>query len=316
MKDNQFNSFDFPYKLSFHTLLKGEYVQAKYEAGSGVDKIMSGWKESHWRRPFLEIERQPDRLKLTLPMFRVIPDAVLNALKDVFDDVSNLTGDELTVLSFCQIEGSISNQRLQYVLNLHSSDITDLLKKLCSEEYLESDNNGRWTIYKLKVRERITRKKEKNKSWHPTESEKADAIKFKMVDQDVDTKKDATGKRKVATSGEDTVYQEHNTKKVATSQKKVATSGKKVATSEKQEQSGKSRSMKRNELEEAILRLCKNDYIKKEELATQLGKSEDYIRNKILPELLKAGKLAKRFPFTHNHPEQGYKTTEQYAKEL
>ena len=120
------------------------------KAGSGVDKIMSGWQESHWRRPYLEIENQPDRIKLTLPMFSIIPEAVLNELSTVFDDVSHLSADELTALSFCQIEGSISNQRLQYVLNMHSTDITNLLKKLCSENYLESDNNGRWTIYKIK----------------------------------------------------------------------------------------------------------------------------------------------------------------------
>ena len=120
------------------------------KAGSGVDKIMSGWQESHWRRPYLEIENQPDRIKLTLPMFSIIPEAVLNELNTVFDDVSHLSADELTALSFCQIEGSISNQRLQYVLNMHSTDITNLLKKLCSENYLESDNNGRWTIYKIK----------------------------------------------------------------------------------------------------------------------------------------------------------------------
>lgn len=33
---------------------------------------------------------------------------------------------------------------------MHSADITSLLKKLCAEYYLESDNNGRWTIYKIK----------------------------------------------------------------------------------------------------------------------------------------------------------------------
>ena len=79
------------------------------KAGSGVDKIMSGWQESHWRRPYLEIENQPDRIKLTLPMFSIIPEAVLNELNTVFDDVSHLSADELTALSFCQIEGSISN---------------------------------------------------------------------------------------------------------------------------------------------------------------------------------------------------------------
>ena len=48
------------------------------KAGSGVDKIMSGLQESHWRKQFLELDSQPDRIKLTLPMFNVIPDAILD----------------------------------------------------------------------------------------------------------------------------------------------------------------------------------------------------------------------------------------------
>ena len=107
------------------------------KAGSGVDKIMMGWEEAHWRKPFLQIDTQPDRVKLTLPMFSVIPDDVLNELNLFLGDVSQLTPDELTVLSFCLIEGSISNHRLQYVLKKHSVDITAPLKKLCAENILK-----------------------------------------------------------------------------------------------------------------------------------------------------------------------------------
>jgi predicted HTH transcriptional regulator len=98
--------------------------------------------------------------------------------------------------------------------------------------------------------------------------------------------------------------------------KKVATSGKKVATSNLLSNFYYGKSLKSNELEKTILMICKDKYVKKESLAQILGKSEKYIRNKILPELLKTGKLEKRFPFTDNHPEQGYKTTKEYADKL
>ena len=238
------------------------------KAGSGVDKIMSGWQESHWRRPYLEIENQPDRIKLTLPMFSIIPEAVLNELNIVFDDVSHLSADELTALSFCQIEGSISNQRLQYVLNMHSTDITNLLKKLCSENYLESDNNGRWTIYKIK--------------------------------QKVDT-----SLTEVDTSVLDADIQEAINTKVDTLNTKVDTSDNMVATR-----------YTKDELELLIMKVCKHDYLKMEEVANQIGKSVDYLKNKVFPRMIKNEKLIKRFPFTHNHPDQGYKTNEEYAKQL
>ncbi|HRO44826.1 RNA-binding domain-containing protein [Agriterribacter sp.] len=255
------------------------------KAGSGVDKIMTGWQESHWRRPFLELENQPDRVKLTLPMFSVIPEQVLNELNVFFDDVSQLAPDELTALSFCLIEGSISNHRLQYVLNMHSSDITGMLKKLCTDGYLISDNNGRWTIYKLKQ-------------------------KVATSDQKVATS------AKVDTSSKIIDNQYKSNKKVATSDQKVATSGKKVNTPDRKVATSIPKNLKKEALEQMILALCKDRYVKKEEIAEQLGKSENYIRNKILPQLLKEGKLEKRYPFTHNHPDQGYKTSEAYAEEL
>ena len=259
------------------------------KAGSGVDKIMTGWQESHWRRPFLELENQPDRVKLTLPMFSVIPDQVLNELNTIFDDVSYLSADELTVLSFCLIEGSISNHRLQYVLNMHSSDITGMLKKLCAEKYLESDNNGRWTIYKLKQ-------------------------KVETAAQKVDTSEEkvATSGRKVDTSVKVTENQNIDNIKVDTSERKVDTSERKVDTSKKK---GTTRLL-RNDLENLIMQVCLPEYIKMEEVAKIIGKSEDYLKNKIFPQMIKDGKLEKRFPFTHNHPEQGYKTNKEYGEEL
>ncbi|MDO5511041.1 MAG: putative DNA binding domain-containing protein [Weeksellaceae bacterium] len=245
------------------------------KAGSGVDKIMSGWKSSHWRRPYLELESQPDRVKLTLPMFSILPGKILNELHQRFNDIDDFTPDELTALSFCHIEGSISNNRLQYVLNMHPADITTLLKGLLARGYLESENKGRWTMYKIREND-VT----------------SGLLSYKEV---------ASSEGKVATSKA----------KVATSEKKDATSDKKVATSKEVPSK-----MKRNDLELVIMRYCKNTYRNKEELATFLGKSETYLRNKILPEMENKEMIRKKYPYTQNHPEQAYKTTEEYAAKL
>ena len=118
--------------------------------------------------------------------------------------------------------------------------------------HLESDNNGRWTIYKIKG--------------------KVDTIDGK----------------------------------VATSERKVDTSKSKVVTSR----------LSKDELEKQIMQVCKDNYIKMEEVAIRIGKSVDYLKNKIFPNMVRGGKLEKRFPYTHNHPEQGYKTTNEYAERL
>ena len=74
--------------------------------------------------------------------------------------------------------------------------------------------------------------------------------------------------------------------------------------------------MKSSDLERNIMMICKDKYCQKEEIATLLGRSEDYIRNKILPTMLKDKKLEKKYPYTINHPQQAYKTTDEYAEQL
>jgi hypothetical protein len=350
------------------------------KAGSGVDKIMSGWQHSHWRRPFLQIESQPDRVILTLPMFSVIPDTILNELNTIFKDVRHLAPDELTVLSFCLIEGSISNRRLQYVLNMHSVDITDLLKKMCKNSYLESDNNGRWTIYKLnlkvdtsgtkvdtsgtkvdtsgtkvdtsgtKVDTSSTKvdtsgtkvdtsgtKVDTSGTKVDTSNRKVDTSSNTKINTSFDRKVDSSFDRKVDTSFDRKVDTSFGRKvdtsstKVDTSNRKVDTSsntkintafGRKVDTSfgRKVDTSAINEKavirLSKEELEQLIMRVCKNNYVKLEKIATIVCKSVDYLKNKIVPAMIKDGKLEKRYPYTHNHPEQGYKTGKDYLKEL
>ena len=119
-------------------------------AGSGVSKILSGWSNAHWRRPYLYIESKPDRLELYLPMISTIPEDTRIELKTLFgEEVDSFGKDELMILSTCQIEGDITNRRLQYFVGRHKTDITKLLQELCRKEFLISDNRGRWTTYHL-----------------------------------------------------------------------------------------------------------------------------------------------------------------------
>lgn len=109
----------------------------------------------------------------------------------------------------------------------------------------------------------------------------------------------ATSNQKVATS---------KTKKVATSDQKVDTSDQKVDTSKTK------KNLRKKDLEEEILKLCNNRFRKKDELASLLGKSENYLKDKFIYRMQREGKLEPYFPLTPNHPEQAYKTTEIYTK--
>ena len=117
------------------------------KAGSGSLRIMSAWASAHWRKPFISMTNRPDRVCLDLKMEVLLPKDSLEHLEYIFGkDVRNMYGD-LVILSTAEIEGVVSNLRLQGLLNKHSSEISIMLKDLCSQGYLNPENKGRWTSY-------------------------------------------------------------------------------------------------------------------------------------------------------------------------
>jgi ATP-dependent DNA helicase RecG len=120
------------------------------KAGSGVDKIMKGWRESNWRRPFLTIKDRPDKVVLTLSMESLLPDEVKAGLTKLFgEDVLRLNENYIEALALAYSEGEVSNERLQFAVNMHSVDITRLLKYLCNKGFLVQEGIRRGTKYHL-----------------------------------------------------------------------------------------------------------------------------------------------------------------------
>lgn len=121
------------------------------QAGSGVDKIRTGWSSRHWRAPLIGTQVQPDRVRLTLPMVSLIPDTTQAHLRKLFGArIAALTPAEMQALATAEIEGSVSNARLQELLTDHPVDITRMLQRLCEQGFMVSDNRRRWTIYRLR----------------------------------------------------------------------------------------------------------------------------------------------------------------------
>ncbi|MCB9184701.1 MAG: putative DNA binding domain-containing protein [Flavobacteriales bacterium] len=120
------------------------------QAGSGVERIRAGWRDKHWRVPFLGIGTKPDRVILTLPMVSLIPADTLAHLKKSFGRVvDTLKPAELQALATAHLEGGVSNGRLQELVQDHRFDITKSFQHLCELGLLVSDNKRRWTTYRL-----------------------------------------------------------------------------------------------------------------------------------------------------------------------
>ncbi len=99
-----------------------------------------GWKRS----------LQPDRVKLVLPMVSLIPDEVDQALRVRFGDrFAKLDKTAVQAVVTAQVEGSVTNGRMQEITGEHSKDITGVLQSLVRDGLLTQQNQRRWASYRV-----------------------------------------------------------------------------------------------------------------------------------------------------------------------
>ncbi len=120
------------------------------KAGSGVDKILKGWREANWRSPYIEETGRPDKVELFMPMETLIDDDVVAELKTIFGDkLKDVNHNGLIILSTALTDDEVSNTSLQPLIDLHPSDISKLLRELCKRGFLASNGFGKGTTYHL-----------------------------------------------------------------------------------------------------------------------------------------------------------------------
>ena len=86
---------------------------------------------------------------------------------------------------------------------------------------------------------------------------------------------------------------------------KVATSDEKVATSDEKALSERKR-LKKEILQKEIILFC-STWKSLSEIASYVGKNYNYLRNKVIPEMVKDGYLIPHYPDKKNHPDQKYR---------
>jgi ATP-dependent DNA helicase RecG len=125
-------------------------IGAAEKAGSGIDKIRTGWNSQHWRFPIARERMHPDRVIWVLPMLSLIPEESLERLKNRFGSkFSKFSKLEVQALVTADVEGYVDNARMRQITGHHASDITKLLQNLVSREILLQNGQGRWTQYCL-----------------------------------------------------------------------------------------------------------------------------------------------------------------------
>ena len=139
------------------SVCRNKYLQTMFtflgsaeKAGSGADKIIHGWEKQNWKRPYIEEKSKPNKVVLTMSMESLLDESVIQGLTMHFgDNLENLPHQQLMTLALAYSEEEITNERLQYVLDMHRVDITQMLSKMCSLHLLESAGYGRGTKYHI-----------------------------------------------------------------------------------------------------------------------------------------------------------------------
>ena len=157
--------------------------------GSGFPTILSAWGDENWRKPDLSQDEELHQVTLKLWMISTMPKECTDHLKKLFGRVyTHLSQNEQLILGTAYLEGSVTNSRLQALLDLHSTDVGHLLSDLTARNLLLVNWKGRWSSYQV------------NENYQP-EAEQIDLSDIFSDDQDSLRKSDKMIYEYICTNG-------------------------------------------------------------------------------------------------------------------
>ena len=125
-------------------------IGAGDNVGSGFPTILNAWGEENWRKPDLSADTELRQVDLKLWMISLMPQECMEHLQALFGIAySRLNSNEQIILGTAYLEGTVTNSRMQSMLDLHSTEIGRILSGLVDAKMLIANKKGRWTDYRL-----------------------------------------------------------------------------------------------------------------------------------------------------------------------
>lgn len=126
-------------------------IGAGERAGSGVPKIMSGWKWANWRTPKLYEKKEPsEQTLLELSTVSLVSQEVTERLDDLFGQRFHLLDDlERMIVITAATEGWVNHERACQLTSRHSRDVTLAFPKLVDKGFLVASGEKRDKSYSL-----------------------------------------------------------------------------------------------------------------------------------------------------------------------
>ena len=294
-----------------NTTLQRMFMQigSAEKAGSGVDKILSGWRYANWRAPMLRLLTQPDIVELTMMMESLMDDEIKEKLTQTFgSNVFTIGHERLLALNAAGADGYVTNESLRIVLGIHKAEIADLLKDMCKNNFLVQEGYGRGTKYYLPKDGSNILSSESNIPSKVASSEPKVASSALNIPSNIASSGSKVASlssnipSNIASLGSNIASLNSNIpSNIASSDPKVASSDPNIAstTTKKRLPYGGLRN---------IICLNSQDWVSLEELSVLVKRDKIYLRNFIIPRMLADNSLEMMFPGVPKHPRQKYKS--------
>ena len=128
------------------------FVNIGERAGSGVDKIMTAWKEQNWKKLEFDFSECSDRVTLKLEVGQIV---YISGVADIRNEntdqaIPNSMSKEERILEYIRQNGNISTQKVMDLCNYKSrTGARNLLEKLIKSGKIEKVGENTNTIYTI-----------------------------------------------------------------------------------------------------------------------------------------------------------------------
>ena len=282
------------------------YVGLGEQAGSGIPKILDGWRKAHWRPPSLYEKFDPyNQTLMELRMIDLFPAGTVEILRKVFhgkDGIINydqLNYNSQVALALAFSEEMVNHERLKQLTGNHSADLSQTLHDLVDKQVLTKTGHGRNAVYHLIGLappldpddvfgpDANTTHLDANTTHLREKSAKRDRegciihkrLEFPIVDKIDKIGKELKGKLE-----------------------QIAADVRKTGR------------LNRDKVEKTLQEICSGRYVTISALAALLGRTEKTLRNSYLSKMVKNDQLSLAFPKSPRDKRQAYIATESLQK--
>ncbi len=259
------------------------------KAGSGIDKIRQGWASQQWRWPQIFPQVQPDRVKLTLLMVSLLPESSIQKFRSVLGSkFESLNRERIQALVTADLEGSVTNLRLQQFSDLHTADISKMFGEMVASGYFVKDGYGRWASYRLNP-----------------------GIFDDLEQSDNDSAPPITSSTSELSLTHNSSSSPHSEPSSPHSSPVLNDASLLAIANPSREKSR----LSPEETEAIIGRLCSGRFLTYLEIGGLLGRDVKKTRDRFLSPMVTSGVLRLRFPNELSHPKQAYSAVETESRE-